>query len=215
MPCLCTVKTDLFDERAVDSRRSNLAPEFIADLSAWLQLDFVPDGCGDLRKTYGPGDVFRYIYAVFHSPTYCSRYAEFLKIDFPRLPLTLALFRSLYALGKELVALHLMEQLSKLETRYPEAGDSMMNAGALYRTGKRRTGMRLDQSEAILRQRAAGNMELPDRWLSGLLELAERPQGAALSYDDLTHYRCIVAALARTIELQTTIDAAIGEWPLQ
>ena len=35
------------------------------------------------------------------------------------------------------------------------------------------------------------------------------------SYDDLTHYRGIVAALARTIELQAAIDDAIGEWPLQ
>ena len=35
-----------------------------------------------------PEDVFNYIYAIFHSPTYRSRYAEFLKIDFPRVPLT-------------------------------------------------------------------------------------------------------------------------------
>lgn len=31
----------------------------------------------------------------------------------------------------------------------------------------------------------------------------------------VTHYRGIVAALARTIELQTAIGEAIGEWPLQ
>jgi len=68
-------------------------------------------------------------FAMLHSLTYCSRYAEFLKIDFPRLPLTrdVALFRSLCALGKELVALHLMEQLPELETRYPEAGDNTVD----------------------------------------------------------------------------------------
>lgn len=62
------------------------------------------DGCGDLRKTFGPGDVFHYAYAVFYSLTYRSRYAEFLKGDFPRLPLTrdAALFRSLCALGQQL-----------------------------------------------------------------------------------------------------------------
>ena len=37
-------------------------------------------------------------------------------------------------------------------------------------------------------------------------------KGRQLSYDDLTHYRGIVAALARTIELQAAIDEAIGEW---
>lgn len=40
-----------------------------------------------------------------------SRYAEFLKIDFPRLPLTgnMELFRTLARLGGEPVALHLLE----------------------------------------------------------------------------------------------------------
>jgi hypothetical protein len=40
-------------------------------------------------------------------------------------------------------------------------------------------------------------------------------KGRQLSYDDLTHYRGIVAALARTIELQAVTDDAIGEWPMQ
>ncbi len=35
-----------------------------------------------------PEAIFYYAYAIFHSPTYRQRYAEFLKIDFPRLPLT-------------------------------------------------------------------------------------------------------------------------------
>ncbi len=47
----------------------------------------------------------------FHSPTYRTRYAEQLKIDFPRLPLTtnVELFRQLVMRGVDLVALHLLE----------------------------------------------------------------------------------------------------------
>ena len=92
-------------------RRPNLAPEFVADLSERLGLRFIPDGRGDLFRTFGPEDVFHYAYAVFHSPTYRTRYAEFLKIDFPRLPLTsdLDLFHWLCTLGADLVALHLLE----------------------------------------------------------------------------------------------------------
>jgi predicted helicase len=41
---------------------------------------FLPEGLGDLKKTFGPEDVFHYIYAVLHSPTYRGRYADFLKI---------------------------------------------------------------------------------------------------------------------------------------
>ncbi len=54
-----------------------------------------------LPRGLTPEDVFHYIYALFHSPGYRRRYAEFLKIDFPRLPLTgsLELMRALAQLA--------------------------------------------------------------------------------------------------------------------
>lgn len=210
-------KTDLFDDSAAGGRRPNLAPEFIADFSARLQLDFVQDGYGDLRKTYGPEDVFHYAYAVFHSPAYRSRYAEFLKIDFPRLPLTrdVALFRNLCASGKELVALHLMEHLPKLETRYPVAGDNTVDAvrytepasGVPGRAWINQT-QYFDNVPPEVWGYHIGGYQVCQKWLKDR-------KGRQLSYDDLTHYRGIVAALARTIDLQAVIDEAIGEWPLQ
>lgn len=212
-----TSKTDLFDDSAAGGRRPNLAPEFIADCSARLQLDFVPDGCGDLRKTFGPEDVFHYAYAVFHSPIYRSRYAEFLKIDFPRLPLTrdVARFRSLCALGKELVALHLMEQLPKLETRYPVAGDNTVDAVRYTEPASGVPGrvwinpsQYFDNVPPEVWGYHIGGYQVCQKWLKDR-------KGRQLSYDDLTHYRGIVAALARTIELQAAIDEAIDEWPLQ
>ena len=110
-----TKNATLFDTQeptdAPGGRRPNLAPDFIVACEAAWGLAFIPDGRGDLVATFGPEDVFHYAYAVFHSPTYRSRYAEFLKIDFPRLPLTsdLALFRQLVQRGADLVALHLLE----------------------------------------------------------------------------------------------------------
>jgi len=210
-------KTDLFDDSTPGRRRPNLAPEFIADFSARLQLAFVRDGCGDLRKTFGPEDVFHYAYAVFHAPTYRSRYAEFLKIDFPRLPLThdVALFRSLCASGKELVALHLMEQLPKLETSYPVAGDNMVDNVRYTEPANDISGrvwinqmQYFDNVPPEVWSYHIGGYQVCQKWLKDR-------KGRQLSYDDLTHYRGIVAALARTIELQAAIDDAIGEWPLQ
>lgn len=70
------------------------------------------------EASFSPEDVFHYIYAVLHSPAYRSRYAEFLKIDFPRIPLPgpgkhgasgPGVFDALVPLGADLVALHLME----------------------------------------------------------------------------------------------------------
>lgn len=147
------------------------------------------------------------------------------KIDFPRLPLThdVALFRSLCALGKELVALHLMEQLSKLETRYPVAGDNTVEAmrytepsppaplpegeGSKDRVWINQT-QYFDNVPPEVWAYHIGGYQVCHKWLKDR-------KGRQLSYDDLTHYRGIVAALARTIELQAAIDAAIGDWPLQ
>jgi predicted helicase len=94
-----------------NGRRANLAPGFVARLGGVLGLQWVSDGRGDGRSTLGPEDVLAYIYAIFHAPSYRSRYAEFLKIDFPRVPLTddAALFWELVERGRELIGLHLLD----------------------------------------------------------------------------------------------------------
>ncbi|MFN9405291.1 MAG: type ISP restriction/modification enzyme, partial [Dolichospermum sp.] len=86
-------------------RKPNLSPEFITQFSQKLDLEFIPDGKGDKTKTFGPEDILNYIYAIFHAPIYRQRYAEFLKIDFPRVPLTAnaALFWELVIKGDKLV----------------------------------------------------------------------------------------------------------------
>ena len=91
-------------------RKPNLSPEFTADLERRLGLRFAPDGAGDLAATFGPVDALHYIYAVFHSTAYRERYDQFLRADFPRVPLTrdLELFRALVALGRRLVDAHLL-----------------------------------------------------------------------------------------------------------
>jgi hypothetical protein len=102
---------------------------FITALEKALNLVFIPDGQGDLQTTVGPEDAFHYAYAIFHSPTYRSRYAAFLKIDFPRLPLTSdqALFRRLCGLGAELTALHLLERDAPAIASYPVAGPNRVD----------------------------------------------------------------------------------------
>jgi hypothetical protein len=226
-------KADLFDNdnpsNAPGGRRPNLAPEFVADFSARLKLVFVPDGCSDLQKTFGPEDVFHYAYAVFHSPTYRSRYAQFLKIDFPRLPLTsdVELLRSLCALGKELVALHLMEKIPPsppltkgggvaggFAVHYPAAGDNTVDNVRYSEPAEDAPGrvwinktQYFDNVPPEVWGYHIGGYQVCQKWLKDR-------KGRQLSYDDLTHYQGIVAALARTIELQDAIDEAIGEWPL-
>lgn len=120
-------------------RRPNLDPSFVTDVEQRLNLRFIPEGCGDLVNTFGPEDVLHYAYAVFHSPTYRERYAEFLKMDFPRLPLTtdLVLFNKLAQQGADLVALHLLEDNYAAASWNLDGDESpLANTGVTFHEGQ-------------------------------------------------------------------------------
>jgi predicted helicase len=196
-------------------RRPNLNPEFVKAVSDKLGLEFIEDGRGDLKQTFGPEDVFNYAYAVFHSPTYRTRYAEFLKIDFPRLPLTSdkELFKSLAAKGDELVSLHLMESpvLNNLITKYPIA-DSNTVEKVTYDDNSQRVCINKTQYfEGIplgVWDFHIGGYQVCQKWLKDR-------KGRTLTYDELTHYQKVIVALKETIRLMAEIDALIPGWPVE
>jgi predicted helicase len=223
-----------------DGRRPNLSPEFVADVEQRLGLAFVSDEQGDLRETFGSEDVFHYIYGVLHSPTYRQRYAEFLKMDFPRVPPTsnLDLFRVLVDKGRELVALHLLESPAVRQriTRYPVPGDNLVEPGhPRYlapgepepSTGKPlqqgrvyinkdnpKTGKRGQYIEGVpfeVWEFQFGGYQVCEKWLKDR-------RGRALTNADLEHYERVVVALKETIRLMAEIDDVIeghGGWPLR
>ena len=85
------------------SRTENISPEFRAFL--------------DTRYAhhYAAEEILGYIYAVLHAPTYRARYAEFLRIDFPRVPFPEAAddFERMSGLGWALVHAHLLRELPR------------------------------------------------------------------------------------------------------
>jgi predicted helicase len=202
-------------------RTPNLNPDFVSAFASRLGLAFVSDGHGDLAATFGPEDIFDYIYAVFHSPTYRQRYAEFLKIDFPRVPLTtnLELFKKLCILGEELVTLHLLEspQLTQLLTRYPVAGDNIVEKGfpkfVVYEEGQ--PGYvyinKTQYFEGVPKEVwefHVGGYKVCEKWLKD-------HRGRQLSFDDLMQYQKVIVALAETRRLMEEIDKAIPGWPIE
>ena len=202
-----------------DDRVPNFNHDFIAYLESSLKLKFVSDGYGDLESTLGPENVFDYIYAVFHSPTYRLRYAEFLKMDFPRVPLTsnVEIFRRLCALGKDLVDLHLLKspklELSKFTTHYPVKGDNFVDKG--YPKYDDKLGfVKINKTQYLngipkeVWEFHIGGYQVCEKWLKDR-------RGRQLSYDDITHYRMIIAAIQETIRLMEEIDKAIPEWPIK
>lgn len=196
-------------------RRPNLNPEFVKAVSDRLGLTFIEDGKGNLEQTFGPEDIFNYAYAVFHSPTYRTRYAEFLKIDFPRLPLTSdkELFKALVAKGAELVALHLMESpvLNNLVTRYPVAGSNTVEKVTCNENNQRVYINKTQYFEGVppeVWEFHIGGYQVAEKWLKDR-------KGKALTYDELTHYQKVIVALKETIRLMAEIDELIPGWPIE
>lgn len=193
----------------------NLNPRFIKTVSDKLGLRFVSDGKGDLTETFGPEDVFSYAYAVLHSCTYRNRYAEFLKMDFPRIPITAdkELFKTLTEIGVELISLHLIESptLNNLFTKYPVAGLNMVEK-VTYDENAERIYINKEQYfegvQAEIWNFHIGGYQVCEKWLKDRKD-------RALSYDELTHYQKIVVAITETTRLMEEIDQSIPSWPVE
>lgn len=183
---------DIFESR---EREFNIEPELLERLHAKWQ-DFVPH------------QLFYYVYAILHSPKYRERFAQYLKIDFPRIPFTehFGLFEKLAELGRELAELHLMKsaRLSKPIAKYQGKGKN-------------------DMVEFIRFDAQTQRVEInDDKWFEGISEelwnfhvggyqvlhkyLKDRRNK---SLADPIHYCRMATALKETIKLQTEIDLIV------
>ena len=198
---------DLLDEPTTE-KRPNLAPEFVADL----------------QKTQGqpvsPEDTLAYLYAVLYTPGYRTRYADFLKRDFPRVPLTgnPELFAQLVKLGHELIGLHTLQTAPARITGFPVAGSNEVGkvrfgieAGAPTGRVWINDAQYFDGVPQAVWDMHIGGYRVAEKWLKDR-------KGRLLGYDDITHYQHTLAALARTLAIQAELDAAVhaaGGWLLQ
>lgn len=150
-----------------------------------------------------PEELLAYIYAVLHSPSYRERYKEFLKVDFPRIPLPTSEseFVRLVQIGHQLIDLHMMRntQSWKCDTTFPEPGSQQIDMLKWK-----------DKKVWINKQQYFGNVpeEVWDFYIGGYQPaqkwLKDR-KGRTLVFDDIKHYLYIIHALAETIKLMQKI----------
>ncbi len=93
-------------------------PEAEYGKSKGKKANIAPQIFEQLKKAYGkvptPEQILQYCYAVLYSNIYRGKYAEFLKIDFPRIPFTknFELFKEMTKFGDDLIELHLLKHKS-------------------------------------------------------------------------------------------------------
>jgi len=196
-----------------NSKVANFSESFKNRLQHELGLKLA-DETGNLQTAVAPKEVAYYIYALFYSQGYRTRYAEFLKIEFARVPLTgdVKLFRKLIEKGRELAELHLMKspKLEQYITEFPVKGSNIVEKSA-YTPENNRVWINSQQYFGAVPQNVwefhIGGYHVCERWLKDRT-------GRKLTYDDVQHWQRIVVAVQETMGLTKEIDALIPGWPL-
>lgn len=151
-----------------------------------------------------PEELLAYIYVVLHSPHYRERYKEFLKIDFPRIPLPSSAeeFERLGQLGQCLINLHLMHDAAswKIDTTFPESGDQKVSQikwvdGKVWINDEQYFGNVPESAWTFY----IGGYQPAQKWLKDRKD-------RFLSFEDLRHYQRIIYALTETQKIMEEID---------
>lgn len=154
-------------------------------------------------------NIFYYIYAILYSNDYRKKYAEFLKIDFPRIPFTrdYKLFKKLGTLGEQLADLHLLKskELDKAISDFPKDGSNKVEKPHFdsAQRDKEKVWINSEQYFTGVKEEVwkyqIGGYQVCEKWLKDR-------KGRTLSSEEIKTYCKIVTTLSKTIELQKEID---------
>jgi predicted helicase len=156
---------------------------------------------------YTSEEILGFIYAVLHAPAYRSKYAEFLRIDFPRVPFPESAddFETLSVLGWALVQAHLLRELPRQKlAAYHGRGDHTVEA---VRYSPEEQSIAINKTQFFKPMPHAvwdfhiGGYQVLDKYLKSR-------KGRVLSLDEINHVSAIADSLAFTIEQMARIDAA-------
>jgi predicted helicase len=199
----------------------NLSPYFLKGFQDFVEIELLTDFATRFADPSGPRRIFDYTYSVFYAPSFRKRYAEFLKADFPRIPVTTnkQLFAALVEKGAELISLHLTESpaLAKFITKYEQPGDHLVEkvryAAPNPKAGIKSGRVYINDAQYFegvpqnVWEFHIGGYQVCEKWLKDR-------KGRRLSSDDIDHYQKIVVALNETIRIMREIDEIIPGWPL-
>lgn len=160
-----------------------------------------------------PIKLFDYVYGILHDPVYCEKYDEFLRRDFPRVPVinvpesdrdseefyvSETLYREYVAAGEHLRKLHLMQIKASAELKFePDTSSDMLIGAVKYKNSV----LHLNANKKI----TGISQEVWEYQIGGYQVLAKwfkEHNGETLTFDSFTHIENVVGLLAETIRMQ-------------
>ena len=182
-------------------RELNFKSDFLTALSETLGLPQVaPFG---LPEDVTPEEILAYIYAVLYSPTYRERYYEFLKFDFPRIPLPQDIdsFFALAESGQELIDLHLLRDRNiPHRHRFEGEGDGVVSRPR-YEDGKVwiNATQHFTEVPAEVWEYEIGAYQVCEKWLKDR-------RGETLSHAEIRLYLMILVSITETLRITEAIE---------
>jgi type I restriction-modification system DNA methylase subunit len=167
-----------------------------------VNLSIIKDVSQKLKHDITAEDVFYYIYAILHSLKYRTKYLEFLKRKFPRIPSPndYSSLLKLSNLGKELAELHLMKKQMSPTVRYEIPGsnfvDTIKHSEDKVFINKTQY---FDGIPDYIWDFYIGSYQVLDRWL-------KYKKGRELTVQEIMQFIQIIDVLKRTAYLMNEID---------
>ena len=165
-----------------------------------------------LSKKPTPLEVFDYAYGILHDPVYYEKYKEFLKRDFPRIPIindsssqsrdysffvSEELFHKYVFIGSQLRKIHLMEERKPFEVILePNTAEDLLIGDIRYKNGV----LHLNEKKVIrgIPEEAwnyqIGGYKVLEKWF-------KEHKGNELTIDTFTHIENMIGALSETVAL--------------
>ena len=206
-------------------RYLNFSKGFLRALSNSLSAS--PAGRSEaLLEGLSGEDILAYVYSVLNCPSYRRRYAEQLRLAYPRIPIisgTTAFLELSLQLGKELIALHLMEspKVENFVTALAGPGEFQVekvsyNNETVWIDRAKTQGFKGVPEEVW--NFHMGGYQVCEKWLKDRqAKGGKNPRpGRVLTAKDIDHYQKIVVALSETIRIMAEIDEVVeqhGGWP--
>lgn len=189
-------KLDLFSSQQ-EEKGSNISSAIMDMITTTLSHKMTPEM------------ILYYVYAVLYSTSYRDTYAEFLKIDYPRIPFTAnpELFMQMANLGERLANLHLLksDELNQPLVKYQGEGGNQIIERPIYNAEEKRLYINknyyFENLEPEVWTYQIGGYQVMDKYLKDR-------KGQTL--EDPRHLIRVATALAKTIEIQEEIDALYG-----
>lgn len=199
----CVISSQSREANQVFPLRRFIEADVQENLSASFR-DFID---ARFEHHYAPEEIFGYVYAILHAPTYRASFADFLRIDFPRIPFPEVAeeFEALSVLGWAVVQAHLLRQLPRRDlAKYHGAGDHLVGTPRYAPADEAiwiNDNQRFAPVPANVWAFRIGGYQVLDKYLKSR-------KGRTLSLDEVTHVAAVADALAFTTEQMARIDEA-------